>query len=364
VTRSARDLLPARLSRLSRLSGREDELINQDWFVRNRHAVNRRLAWLQNKPKGVIYEKRSPLHRIVINRENGLIRMYFVDPKSVDEVHWSGAMSALQLDDPFDLSPTPYNQAMMLTLLWQNQPERVYMAGFAGGRIPSMFYHYFPRAVIESTDIDEDVFEIAKNFFGVEYDHRQRVFLEDGRTYLEKLDETSAYDFIFVDVFRGTGFSPPHLATVEFYELCRRHLRPGGVVAANLVESDELFGDKIATFASCFDSTYVQVDRTIVLFGTNSALLDQDDIVKRAEALQAEHNFSFPFVERAATLRPLDEVERLEQLRMDGHVLTDTSSAAQSISLQADDPLFYNVGRNDLCPCGSGKKFKKCHGHG
>ena len=21
-----------------------------------------------------------------------------------------------------------------------------------------------------------------------------------------------------------------------------------------------------------------------------------------------------------------------------------------------------NVGRNDLCPCGSGKKYKKCHG--
>ena len=24
--------------------------------------------------------------------------------------------------------------------------------------------------------------------------------------------------------------------------------------------------------------------------------------------------------------------------------------------------MFDNVGRNDLCPCGSGKKFKKCHG--
>ena len=23
---------------------------------------------------------------------------------------------------------------------------------------------------------------------------------------------------------------------------------------------------------------------------------------------------------------------------------------------------YENVGRNDLCPCGSGKKFKKCHG--
>ena len=23
---------------------------------------------------------------------------------------------------------------------------------------------------------------------------------------------------------------------------------------------------------------------------------------------------------------------------------------------------FTNVGRNDPCPCGSGKKYKKCHG--
>ncbi|MBN2904553.1 MAG: SEC-C domain-containing protein, partial [Enterococcus sp.] len=25
-------------------------------------------------------------------------------------------------------------------------------------------------------------------------------------------------------------------------------------------------------------------------------------------------------------------------------------------------PSFKNVGRNDPCPCGSGKKFKNCHG--
>lgn len=24
----------------------------------------------------------------------------------------------------------------------------------------------------------------------------------------------------------------------------------------------------------------------------------------------------------------------------------------------------YKAGRNDLCPCGSGRKFKKCHGAG
>ena len=28
---------------------------------------------------------------------------------------------------------------------------------------------------------------------------------------------------------------------------------------------------------------------------------------------------------------------------------------------ESDDP-YVNVGRNDPCPCGSGKKFKYCHG--
>lgn len=34
---------------------------------------------------------------------------------------------------------------------------------------------------------------------------------------------------------------------------------------------------------------------------------------------------------------------------------------AQTYVKDKDDP-FANVGRNDLCPCGSGKKYKKCHG--
>jgi preprotein translocase subunit SecA len=28
---------------------------------------------------------------------------------------------------------------------------------------------------------------------------------------------------------------------------------------------------------------------------------------------------------------------------------------------ESADP-YANVGRNDLCPCGSGKKYKRCHG--
>ena len=36
------------------------------------------------------------------------------------------------------------------------------------------------------------------------------------------------------------------------------------------------------------------------------------------------------------------------------------AKAAQVVK-DKDDP-YANVGRNDPCPCGSGKKYKKCHG--
>jgi preprotein translocase subunit SecA len=31
-------------------------------------------------------------------------------------------------------------------------------------------------------------------------------------------------------------------------------------------------------------------------------------------------------------------------------------------ALQQDPAAFRNVGRNDPCPCGSGKKYKRCCG--
>ena len=33
----------------------------------------------------------------------------------------------------------------------------------------------------------------------------------------------------------------------------------------------------------------------------------------------------------------------------------------QTYEKDKNDP-YANVGRNDPCPCGSGKKYKKCHG--
>ena len=41
----------------------------------------------------------------------------------------------------------------------------------------------------------------------------------------------------------------------------------------------------------------------------------------------------------------------------------DQGGASQAAEPNGDSATMGDrVGRNDLCPCGSGKKFKKCHG--
>ncbi len=56
-----------------------------------------------------------------------------------------------------------------------------------------------------------------------------------------------------------------------------------------------------------------------------------------------------------------EQVRELEQVRM---VREPDAGTTPVESLPSLEPKFGggDVGRNDPCPCGSGKKFKKCHG--
>ena len=49
----------------------------------------------------------------------------------------------------------------------------------------------------------------------------------------------------------------------------------------------------------------------------------------------------------------LDPAAQLSRMRENAQAMPPRQSPASTAP---------KIGRNDLCPCGSGKKFKKCHG--
>lgn len=332
---------------------------DDEWLATNQKAISDRLQWLLSKPEGGLYVHGSKLHRIVVHKEGTCILLRFVDSEGKDR----GPMSEIDLRNALALTPG-YNRAMMLFLLWKSDPRSIYHIGFGGGRLPLVLHHHFPHLSIESTEIDTDVLQLAQRFFGVQFDHRQKVYIQDGRRYLEDRSPQTRYDVIMVDAFRGAGYIPYHLSTKEFYDLCRSHLTEGGVVAANLLEGDPLYRQRVNTIQESFKHVYLIVhEGGKVAFGSDSVELDMSCIQERISQLQDERGFSFPLLPYAERLSPVSEQgEYLARFGNATNILRDGYQPPEIEQLPVTDSIFRSVGRNDPCPCGSGKKFKHCHG--
>jgi len=269
------------------------------WAQANLAALAQRLNGLKDLPDGILHDEISPLHHIRIIKDTGQIQFYFVDPSSgvLD-----GPMSRIEIDRPLRLL-AGYTQAAMLTLLWNAAPTRVCLLGLAGGRLALLFYHYLATTLIDNVDIDPAVVPIARAYFGITFDERQRIAIQDARAFLSA-EASPLYDIIVMDAFRDATDELNHLATRQFYQACKRRLMPGGVLCVNILKSDRLFFEKIKTVMTSFRHILIsEHKRSLVLFGNDRRQLARDQIVANAASLQRRHTFEFPFEERAAALQ-------------------------------------------------------------
>ena len=88
----------------------------------------------------------------------------------------------------------------------------------------------FPATRIDGVEIDSELSEIGRRYFGMT-NPRLRLHHEDARPYLRRTD--ARYDVIALDTYRQP-YIPFYLSTVEFFELARDRLGPGGVVLVNV----------------------------------------------------------------------------------------------------------------------------------
>jgi hypothetical protein len=115
------------------------------------------------------------------------------------------------------------------------------------------------------------------------------------------------------------------------------------------------FSDACRERSGCSPDTFSIVDLESVLFGT-MARLDAPLAVRRAapDLLRVFFEFlaqsgRFPPARAWVALMPTVGKRYQEKIRDDGSVKGETFKKK-----------YTDVNRNDPCPCGSGKKFKKC----
>ncbi len=168
-----------------------------------------------------LYEKDTRYHSIRVEETRERRYLYF-----------DGTLqSSMNRKDPVSLELV-YSRFASLGLVLRPDAARALFIGLGGGSMARTFHHAFPELEIDSVEIDPEVIEVARKFFGFREDPRQRVHNGDGRTFLTRA--AARFDLILLDAFYADNM-PFHLITREFLDTARDRLSADGVLVINLI---------------------------------------------------------------------------------------------------------------------------------
>lgn len=246
------------------------------------------LGWLTFAQSKVVYEKESEYNTIVVTEDQQGLRTLSFERNGARQ-------SVVKVGDP-DHIELAYVRAMLASLAIIDPPKRVLVIGLGGGTIPSFLHKHYPSAVIDAVDIDPDVVDVARQFFGFRDGPALRAHVRDGRKFVEEC--TDPYDLIILDAFSSDSI-PYHLATREFLHAARRALTPRGVVAGNVWSrgSNPLYDSMVRTYEDVFPQLHildVAGAGNLILFALPySEPLSLQTLIERAHAISSDQRLSF-----------------------------------------------------------------------
>lgn len=246
------------------------------------------LVALAHAGETVLYEKASAYSTIVVTEEeHGLRTLRFG--------RGGARQSVVKLGDPDHLA-LPYARVALVGLALSEEPRRFLVVGLGGGTLPMFLRKYYPNATIDAVDIDPEVVDVAKKFFGFREDDLMTAHVGDGRRFIEKSGQP--YDVIFLDAF-GIDSLPAHLTTQEFLRAVRRAVTPDGVVVGNLWgrSSNPLYDSMVRTYQEVFDELFIldvrDAGNKILLALPRKQPLSGDDLMRLARKASAAKRFPF-----------------------------------------------------------------------
>lgn len=128
----------------------------------------------------VLYEEASAHNTIVVTEEENGLRVLRFGKDGVRQ-------SVVKPGDP-DYLGLPYVQVALVGLALSEETRRVLVIGIGGGTLPMFLRKYYPNAAIDAVDIDPEVVEVAKKFFGFRVGALMNAHVGDRRDIAPSID--------------------------------------------------------------------------------------------------------------------------------------------------------------------------------
>ncbi len=222
--------------------------------------------------------------------------------------HDGVCQSIVKVGDP-QHTALPYAGALPLCLGFVRDPTRALIVGLGGGTLPNFFHSRLPELAVDVVEIDPGVVEIAKGYCGFQEDPRLRVFIEDGRDFIENCRDR--FDLIVLDCFDADSV-PVHMRTLEFLGAVKKVLSPEGIVVANIwgPNSNRHYHDMLLTYRTAFEDLYVLdvpgPDTKIFIGLSSKQAISREQLIRRAREVSRRYGFRHDLSANLAGFRHAD----------------------------------------------------------
>ena len=264
----------------------------------------------------VLYDKPSRYNNIIVTEDSEGYRVLRFER--------GGARQSISKPGQPEYLGFAYTKVAFAGLALVDNPRRMLVVGVGGGTMPMFLRKFYPDATIDAVDIDPDVVQVARDYFGFREDDKLKAHVGDGRAFIENTREP--YDVIFLDAF-GTRNVPPHLATVEFMRAVKKAVSPRGVVVGNIWGrgANPIFDHMARTYVEVFDDVYMLdvpgTSNKIMLAPVRKLAVDRPKLVEAARRTGTERAFQFDLADIAA-----DQFHHLTRKTQGGRVLRDADN--------------------------------------
>ena len=251
------------------------------------------LAACQGAP---VHEVRSEYSHIKVVDYGSRRALLFVDESGKADV----VQTLIDLKQPGRLQH-PYARTMMAGLLYPAETTSVLLIGLGGGAVVHFLNRHFPELRLDVVELDPAVVKVARDYFGTAENARTRIFVGDGRDFLQRA--AGRYDLILLDAHLHPGAEtdktghPLSLQTQAFYRSLHERLQPGGAALFNLIARGEERA-YIASICRAFAATellWTPARGNVIVVAQPGPMPDDATLHARARALDGRGDYGFTF---------------------------------------------------------------------
>jgi MFS family permease len=199
---------------------------------------------------GQVFETESSYNYIEVQQLNGFTMLRLNEGQGVHSIYhptqlfYGGPWEQFLVAPFFNADYSP------------EQVERIAIIGLAAGTSARQATQVFPSVTIDGYEIDGEIVAVGREYFDMDMPGLN-VFVQDGRWGLAH--SPFQYDLIAVDAYRPP-YIPPHMTTLEFFQIVHDHLGVHGVLAINVGRAPDdrrLINGLATTIAELFPSIYI-----------------------------------------------------------------------------------------------------------